>query len=80
MATNTPDPWRPGEPLRQYRERLEVGQAEFAKRCGISYRTLWSIEKCQHRPNRQTRTLILRALSLPVDRHRDWFGPLPGEA
>ena len=73
------EPWRPGESLRSYRERLGAGQAEFAKRCGISYRTLWSIEHRRSAPNRATLTAILKALRLPVDRHREWFGPLPGE-
>jgi DNA-binding XRE family transcriptional regulator len=53
--------------LRELREFLEIPQAEFARRCGLSIRGLRLIESGEHQPKLETARKIAKALGTRVE-------------
>lgn len=64
-------------PLRQLREARMMTQVDYAKFCGVHWRTICTIEHEQNAPRVTTRRRILKAEGIPYQEHTRIFGPLP---
>ena len=57
-----------GQRVRQWRERRRLSTQELSDRTGISYQTLWRIERGKHKdPGLFTAALIARELGVSLD-------------
>jgi transcriptional regulator with XRE-family HTH domain len=56
-----------GDRIKTARERKVLGQAELAKKAGISANTLYRIEAGVHKPRPATIRKIAQALDIPAE-------------
>lgn len=54
-------------------------QRQLANTSGVGLRTIVNIENRHSQPRMEIRKQLLEALGIPMDRHREIFGVLPGE-